>query len=150
MHSTGKALLPLLLVFCLTLAGCGGQRAGAAFTGTFTQVSVDEAPAVLQQVAAEVRGAPGLYVLNSGGVTYLLIMAGRTEEPGWSLQVLDMQLPAGDEVRLLATLQPDPTGDQYPMAVIQFAETKGLKFKARLGMSDAPVLELRGVSVPGR
>lgn len=151
MRIAGKGhWLLLALLVCLAWAGCSPKRASVAFIGTFTQMKVSEAPAELQQVADEMKGAPGLYVLHSRGQSYLLIMAGRLDEPGWDLRVLDMQPPTGGEVRVLATLQPDPTADNYPMTVIQFSEVKGLKFKARLGMGDAPVLELRETPVPRR
>ena len=143
--------LALVLLLVTAVAGCRAGARQPAFDGEFEAVVLSQAPADLQAHFERMKAVPGLTVLQRGDQTYLMLLAGRVDEPGMRVEVLDVQKPekGSKEVRLLAILRPGGQ-DDYPHAVLVLEGAQGLTFKARLATTGEQVLELSGVPLVDR
>lgn len=140
------AALGLLLI--LLVAGCRGAKQAGKFSGEFETLTLGDAPAVLQRHFEQQKTVPGLTVLESDGVTYLLLRAGRVERSGLGVQVLAVKPPAKGEklVQVNAIVQemPGETG-AFPYALLLLHDANGLTFRARLSNRSEVPLELPGI-----
>lgn len=136
----------LVLALVAMVAGCRVKAKQPAFTGEYQVVALSEAPADLRAHFERIKAVPGLTILEQDGQTYLMLTAGRMEEPGLRVEVLDVQKPdqGSTEVQLVAILRPGGQ-DVYPAAVLVLEGAEGLTFKARLATQGERVLELSGV-----
>lgn len=144
----GLRVLPVLLG--LILVACTGRPA-VTFTGQFERVNLTESPAAVQAAFANLKALPGLYVLREGDQTYLLLLAGRAEQPGLDVAVLSLQKTSDTEVRLLAVVgKGEGSAADYPHAVIRLRAPLNMRFKARLSANGGQVTELQGMEVTDR
>jgi hypothetical protein len=141
----------LVILLAAQLTGCKGSARDQAFTGQFHIISLAEAPAALQAHFEGARLLPGLAVLQQEGRTYLLLTAGRSEQPGLTVDVVDVQKPAKEgkrEVQIIARLMPGrQPNDLYPATILVFDGTPDFAFKARLATRSESVLELSGLTL---
>ncbi|HYG60407.1 MAG TPA: hypothetical protein VD902_20240 [Symbiobacteriaceae bacterium] len=147
--------MTLTLMLTLTLgalvAGCRATERRPQFTGDFQVAALAEAPNDLQAHFERTKALPGLTVLERDGRTYLMLMAGRMEEPGLKVEVLEVKKPqqGSNLAQLTAVLRPGGTG-QYPYALLVLEGAEGLDFKARLATRGERVLELIGMPLDAR
>lgn len=141
-----------LLLLVVVMAGCRAGARQPAFDGQFEAVVLAEAPADLQAHYERMKAVPGLTVFQRGDQTYLMLLAGRVDQAGMRVEVLDVQKPdkGSKEVRLLAILRPGGGQEAYPHAVVVLDGAQGLTFKARLATTGEQVLELSGVPLVDR
>lgn len=144
---TQVAGLVLLLALCAVLLGCRSTGQGQEFSGQFRYLSLEEAPAQIRTHYDRLKAVPGLAVMEQGSRTYLLLMAGRVEQPGLTVDVLELEKPAkrGDPVRLIARLMPGQATEQHPYAVLVLEGARGLSFQARLATRTEAVHDLKGI-----
>jgi hypothetical protein len=141
--------LALLCSFVLFVGGCKTAGSRAAFTGEYEVVPLAEAPALLQLHAERVRAAPGLFVYQSGGETYLLLLAGRIEAPGVQMEVIDFKPPVDRtaQARIIVRLHPGLGEEEYPHLVLRLRDAAGISFRARLATLGDQVIELHSIAV---
>lgn len=137
-----------LLLALAVAAGCGAPA--TAPDVAFTTVELNEAPAQLAEQYAQMRTLPGLVVLQSGGETYLLLMAGTEPEPATVVQVLNIR-KMGKEWRVMAVMLPgQSTGMSYPFTIVKTKAPPNTPFMARLTRPDGNAVELVGMPVTDR
>lgn len=144
-----RLLGAVLGLFAMLLAGCSRQPEAPAFTGEFRHVAIDGAPDQIRQAYDRMKGTPGLYVITADTQTYLLVCAGRTQDTGRGVEVLELKRvsPDSKEVRVLATVKRQAAGAAASCAAVEVEHAGNLTFKARLNAGEEGVLELRGVPV---
>lgn len=142
-------LVGLLVIMALTVAVCFRAPGPTRPDSEFTPLSLKEAPPELQRYYAESRTIPGLFVLQKEGQTYLLLMAGLAPEPRTVVEVIEVR-KAGDDWRLLATLESGEAETEYPYAVVRLQAPLDAEFKARLTGPGGEVKELTGMRITDR
>ncbi|HYF91887.1 MAG TPA: hypothetical protein VD969_06550 [Symbiobacteriaceae bacterium] len=147
MRVVAKAVA-LGILLSLLVTGCKGSGQAGTFTGDYEMLMLDEAPAVLQRHFERQKAVPGLTVYSADGQTYLLLRAGRAEEPELGVKVLAVKSPVKgtDEVQIVAMVEPFPgeTG-AFPYALLVLQGGAGLTYKARLSVRSEVPLELPGI-----
>lgn len=136
------------LLLALLVAGCRGSNQAGRFAGEFETLVLSEAPPVLQRHYEQQKAVPGLTVYESDGATYLLLRAGRVEQPGWEVHVLAVKPPAKGEklVQVNAVVQElAGASGTYPYALLRLDDASGLTFRARLSNRSEVPLELPGI-----
>lgn len=115
----------------------------------FEVVGMEEAPPAVRQVHDRLHTAAGLYVVDDGAQTYLLLCAGRADEVGLGVQVLEIaRAEPGGQARILATLQAMPEAQtDYPCGLMQVEGNRDVKYLARLSTREQGVLEFTGITV---
>jgi hypothetical protein len=143
--------LAVAMMLSVQVTGCQESAGDQAFSGQFQVVALADAPAPLQAAYDQAKLVPGMAVLKQDGRTYLLLTAGRSEQPGLTIDVLQVQKPAGSgqrEVRIVARLMPGADrAEQYPHAVVVLDGTPDYQFRARVATRSETVLELTGLPV---
>lgn len=135
------AALVLIVALVLT-AGCWRVGRAPKFTGEYQIADLAEAPEVLQAHYAQMKALPGLAVLQQDGKTYLLLMAGRMQQPGFGVDVLMVQVPEKEsksrEVTISARLWPGKGTEAapYPYTLLVFDGTPKYTFTAGLGTAE--------------
>lgn len=144
--------LALLCALILFVGGCRAAGSRTTFTGQYEVIPLAEAPALLQLHAERVRAAPGLFVHQAGGDTYLLLLAGRMEAPGVQMEVIDFKPPVDRtaQARIIARLHLGPGEEEYPHLVLRLRDAAGLSFRLRLATLGDQVVELHSISVADR
>jgi hypothetical protein len=132
----------LALLVVLAAAGCQGASSSSL---RYEEIPLAEAPGQLQAKFQEMRAVPGLFVLENGGETYLLLTAGRSEVPGRVLELVDLRRMPNNprEVRLIASLRPESNAGDYVSLALR-VQASGLEYIARVPAGEQ-VTELRGV-----
>jgi|GEM_PF-2423434 len=141
-------VLALGLLLSLLVSGCRGTGKAGEFTGEFQAMSLGDAPSILQRHFEQQKAVPGLTVYTQDGQTYLLLRAGRVEEPGMGIQVLAVKPPVKGSrlAQVVAMLQPTPgeTGT-YPYVLLVLQGGTDLSYRARLSTRSEVPLELPGI-----
>lgn len=138
------AVLVLTLAL-IVVAGCWKVGRAPTFTGEYELSGLAEAPQTLQAHYDQMKAVPGLAVLQHGGKTYLLLMAGRVQQPGMGVEVLTVQVPAkgsrSRDVAVSARLWPTKGAEpsHYPYTLLVFEGTPAYRFSAGLGTADGRV-----------
>lgn len=141
------------VLLSLLVAGCRSSGKAGEFTGEYQSLALSDAPAVLQRHYEQQKAVPGLTVYVEGERTYLLLRAGRTDQPGLGVQVLSVKPPVkgARTAQVVAMLAPVAgAADPFPYALLELQGGTDLTYKARLSTRSEVPLELPGVPLVDR
>jgi hypothetical protein len=143
-----RAALAMLGLILLALSGGCQEASRRGPPGErFSPMALSEAPAELRQWYDQMKAVPGLYVMNRGEETFLLLVAGWTEM-GQQLELVAVQPgPGADELRVLAVLRGDGSSAKYPYLLLRAEERLASRYRARVSTPSGDVLELYAMRV---
>lgn len=152
---TRMAVLLLMLALSTAVAGCQkASTGGGGSTDDYRQVALAEAPATLNAYYERMKAVPGLVTFQQDGETYVLLTAGKMEETGLTVAVVNVNRPArgsGQPVRIMARLEESGAAEgRYPYLLLAFAGTENVRFVARLAMRSETVEELQALPLEER
>lgn len=152
---TGVAILLLMLALSTAVAGCQKAKTGGGVPpDDYRAVALAEAPATLKAYYERMKAVPGLVTFQQDGETYVLLMAGKVEEAGLAVEVVDVRRPpsgSGQPVRLMARLaESAAAGGRYPYALLALVGAENERFVARLATRGETVEELQGLPLEER
>lgn len=138
----------LLTGLVVALTGCRGS-VPTDFVPTYERITLSDAPEAVQTAQARLRSVPGLYVLDQGQETYLLLLAGRVADQGGSVELVDLQGPVDrtNQARIIARLTPGSEEEAFPNLVLKVQRTDGVVYKVRLLTLTDQVLELNAIPI---
>jgi hypothetical protein len=135
----------LLAGLLLVIAACS-PRVRAPVELLFREVQGTAVPAELAAQQAKGGGAPGLFLVERGGETYLLIQAGEVSLPSAVVRVMEIRMMAdGKTVRILARVEPTPGGSSTPALVMAVEAPAGLTWNLRLSKLAEEPIEAQGI-----
>lgn len=130
-----------LLLLLLLLAGCG-QRVQVPVELNYREVTGAEVPAAVLAQATRSPGVPGLWFLEQGGETFLLLQAGAVQSDG-HIRVMEVRQTPDQSVRILARVEAERSGSDSP-ALVMAVDGKAKRWVLRLSLLAEEPLELQG------
>ena len=152
---SGVAILLLMLVLSVAVAGCQkAKNGGGGPPDDYREVALTEAPVTLKAYYDRMKAVPGLVTFQQDGETFVLLTAGKVEQEGLVVAVVDVRRPpsgSGQPVRLMARLTESAMAEGlYPYALLAFVGAENERFVARLATRSETVEELQGLPLEER
>jgi hypothetical protein len=139
-------LIWLLLAGLLLVAAACSPRVKVPVELPFREVASTAVPAELAAEQAKGSGAPGLFLVERGGETYVLIQAGEVSLPSALVRVMEIRTMAdGKTVRILARVEPSSGGSSTPALVMAVEAPAGLTWNLRLSKLAEEPIEAQGI-----